>query len=283
MTQADPVPAPRARWRRLLAEPLVHFAALAAAFFVLYAVLHQPAGADIVVTDADVERLRLLAVKQYGANPDPARLREIVRSFVREEVLYREAQAMGLDRDDVIVRRRLVQKFDYLAQAEVMTPTENELAAYYATRRDAYAAPVLHSFEQIHFSARHPGDADVRARAALVRLQAGQAVDGDPSMLARAQPRMSQQDIARDFGADFAAAVAQLAPGQWHGPLKTATGLHLVRVGQRSAAAFQPLDAVRDAVKADLTNERLQQAREQAYARVRKSYRITMPAALGAP
>lgn len=114
------------RWLR---EPLLHFLILGALIFAINAAF-GPRGATgnarIDVSDADIERLRALAAKQWNHEPAPPQLSALVQAFVREEILYREALAMGLDRDDVIVRRRLAQKMEFLAQEDVHAPTDAE-------------------------------------------------------------------------------------------------------------------------------------------------------------
>src|SRR6516225_6590729 len=117
--------------RRLLAEPFLHFVALGALIFAAQAVLqHDPLRVE--VSAADIERLRGLALKQWGHEPDAARMNEMVQDFVREEVLYREAVAQGLERDDVVVRRRLAQKMEFVAQDGLRAPSDDELRAFYA-------------------------------------------------------------------------------------------------------------------------------------------------------
>ncbi|MES2148833.1 MAG: peptidylprolyl isomerase, partial [Pseudomonadota bacterium] len=268
------------RLRRALGEPFLHFALMAALLFGANRWLNPGAGlagTRIEVGEADIERLRQLALKQYGAAHDPARLRELVRAYVREEVLVREALAAGLDRDDVVVRHRLVQKIEFLAQAGVRSPGEAELRAYYDAHLDAYLAPAETAFEQLYFSPeRHGAQAQALAKDALRSLREGRQAKGDPSMLARSQPGQAQAQLARDFGAGFATALQDVAPGQWSGPLASALGWHVVRVGARQAARHEPFEAVRERVRADLGNEMLRQARERAYVQARARYRVTL-------
>lgn len=268
------------RLRTLLSEPLVLFMLFGGLLFAADALRHPDLAGkrEIVVSGADVERLHQLATAQYGSAPDPARLRELVRAYVREEVLYREAIAGGLDRDDVVLRRRLVQKFEFLAQADVRVPDEQQVMTYYQAHLATYTAPARLAFEQLSFSpARHGSDTDDLAAQALAHLRAGRVdVASDPSMFARTVTSQSQQDVARDFGADFAAALFAQEGNQWAGPLRSAHGLHLVRVTAQQAQQVQPFVEVRERVRADLTNEALKQARDRAYDQARRRYHITL-------
>ncbi len=267
-----------AKARAVLAEPLLHFALLAALIFGAQALRNPGSGAisrDIVVSPSDVERLRALAIKQFGVAPDQEQLRNLVRAQVREEVLYREALDNGLDRDDAVVRRRLVQKWEFLAQSDVRLPSDNEVLAYYLAHPQRYQLPPRMEFEHVLFKAG-PGVAE-RAAAALKALSVGQNVSGEPSMLARRQTMMSQNEVARDFGAPFAGTLFAAQAGQWHGPIASILGLHLVRIVARQNGQREPFDAVRERVRADAGNARLQQARETAYAQARQRYRIRLP------
>ncbi len=269
------------RTRRMVAEPFVHFLLLGALIFGAHALFNPGNGAashDIVVSAADMDRLRALAAKQFGNEPDAARLRELVRAFVREEVLYREALAQGLDGDDVVVRRRLVQKWEFLSQSNVQTPSEAEARAYHAAHAPNYTLPARHSFEHIVFSRdRHAGKADSLAAEALQALRGGKAVAGDASMLPRTLAQLTQAEVARDFGAEFAAALAAIPADGWHGPYPSPLGVHLVRISARHPAELESYDISKDRVVADLANARLQQARDSAYEQARQRYRISLP------
>ncbi|MES2153374.1 MAG: peptidylprolyl isomerase [Pseudomonadota bacterium] len=273
---------PEQRWRRLrplLIEPIVHFAVLAAVIFAANAVFNPSSGAsrrEIVVGQDDLQRLRALAMKQFGQLPDPERLRQLVRAHVREEVLVREALADGLDRDDAVVRRRLVQKWEFLAQFEVRLPSDPEAQAYYLSHQHDYEIPERLSFEQVLINSG-AGAAGQRA-VALAALNAGREAGSEPSMLARTQTLQSRAEVSRDFGEPFASAVFAATSGKWQGPFQSALGMHFVRIVSRQPQRLAPFGAVRERARTDLANQDLQQARDAAYARARKRYRIVLPA-----
>jgi hypothetical protein len=272
MTACQPAPVQQQSWlRRLAGEPLVQFLVIGALIFVLNEHFGAEASATrIEITAADWQRLSDMAQKQWGKPPTAEELQRLAQQQVREEVLYREALASGLDIDDVIVRRRLVQKMDFLARSDVPLPDEEQVRAFYAAHPERYGAPAQLSFRQLYF-----GNADAAGQA-LRQLQADPAatVNAERLMLPERFVAQSQVMIGRDFGEAFAAELFQLTPGQWSGPLRSPLGLHLVMVEDRTAAQVLDYASVRDKVAADLTNQRLQEASDAAYAEMRSRYQI---------
>jgi hypothetical protein len=261
-------------WR----EPLCLFLLLGGFIFALDAVLNPELDENhILVQQSDLQRLRAAAVKQWNREPDAEQLRHLVDEFIREEVLYRAAIASGLERDDVIVRRRMVQKMDFLAQADVPLPEEAEVQAFYESNRQRYSVPAQLAFRQLYFAPGGAGGAaSPRAQAALSALQVNpaQPVQGDLMPLAEHFVGQSLVSVARDFGERFARQLFELPLGQWQGPLQSAYGWHLVYVERHAEPQVLPLAAVRERVAADLTHLRQQQARDAAYQALRSRYQI---------
>jgi hypothetical protein len=265
--------------RALLCEPFVHFVALGALIFGLHSLLAENPR-RIEVGAADLDRLRGLALKQWGREPDAARMDGMVQDFVREEVLYREAVAQGLERDDVVVRRRLAQKMEFAAQDSLRAPSDDELRSFFAAHTADYAGAPSWSFEHVYFSRdRRGAAAKADARRALAALQAGAPSQGDAFMLASALAAQSEETLARDFGDAFAKALPTLPLGQWAGPVESAYGAHLVRITQRMAGGAPRLEDVRERVRTDLLARRVSEAREAAYARLRARYTVVVDAA----
>ena len=259
----------------------MRFVTLGALIFAIHAVL-VPRGAErrIDVSAADIERLREIAVKQWGREPGPEQMDALIHSFVREEVLYREGLASGLDRDDVIVRRRLAQKMEFLAQEDVRAPTDGELQVWFQAHARDYAQPETMRLEQVYFSRRTRGiAAEADAARGLAALRAGTSVRGDDFMRGAELGGQTRDTLAREFGDTFAEAVWTLPTGAWSGPIASAFGVHLVRVTGRSAARTAHLDEVRDRARADALNQRVLEAREQAYARARQRYTVRVDSA----
>ncbi len=268
----------------LKGEPFVHFVALGALIFIAAYAMDMGANGQntpITVTVQDLERLRAQSLQQWGREPAAPELQTLVQDFVREEVLVREARAQGLDQDDQIVRRRLAQKMEFLANQTVEPPTAAELRTYYARHAERYAQPPVVDLEQYLFRTDLRGDGAVTAaRAALRNLQTGQPVLGDASMLPAQALGQDEMQVAREFGAEFAKAAWAAPTGVWIGPVVSPFGLHLVRVNLRKQGVVATLDAVRDRVSADLLNERIAAAREQNFAVLRKKYAVQWPASV---
>ena len=276
MTQAQPT----GMLRRAGREPLLHFLLAGAAIFALSGWLGRDDERQIEVSASDIDHLRALAAKQWGREPDAAQLDTLVQAHVREEVLVREAIAAGLDKDDVVVRRRLAQKMDFLAQEAVAEPSEEELRHFHREHSERYALSPTLSFTHLYFSRDGQGDPPAsRAAEALKVLRSGGQAQGDRFMLPSTLSKQSRGDIARDFGEPFADAVIALVTGTWAGPIESAHGLHLVRVDTRQPGRAANFEEVRPRVRNDLINERIAAARDSAYAQARDRYaiRITQP------
>lgn len=272
--------------RRLCAEPFVQFLCLGALIFVV----HQYVAADsaayrIDVRQSDIDRLRAQAQKQWGKEPDAAQLHDMLQDYIREEVLYRQALATGMDKDDVIVRRRLAQKMEFLAQADVREPSAEAVMAFYQQHPERYGAPAEVTFKQVYLSQQQHGAAlAADAAQALAQLRNGQAVLGDNLMLPAEFTAQDQAQVARDFGDAFAAALFASPVGQWSGPLRSPYGMHLVWVSQQAGQRLESFAVVRDKVRADLANQRLREARDAAYQQLLSRYQvhITTPGLLSA-
>jgi hypothetical protein len=240
----------------------------------------------IRVSEGRIQQLRETWTARWGSPPDAQQLETLIADFVREEVLYREAVASGLDRDDTIIRRHLARKVEFLAQGvAVMTPpSEAELAAFFAAHRAHYRLAATITFTHIYFSTSTRGEAASGAAiAALRRLRtaspASDAVSlGDPFMLQADYPLITRDEIRDQFGGEFADAVFRLPVGEWGGPLASSYGLHLVRLSERSEERDPLLEDVRDQVLNDLNDERVRTAVDADYARLRTRYRIEVDA-----
>jgi hypothetical protein len=255
-----------------------------------------PAGAgreQIVVTPGQIEHLSTTFARTWQRPPTPLELDGLIDDYVREQIYAREAAALGLDRDDVVVRRRLRQKMEFLTEdgAQLRPPSDAELAQYLAAHPDRYRVEPALAFRQVYFSRDRRGDAvEHDARGALARLDRdGPGADvsglGDPLQLPDAVELSSRGEIARLFGDQFATRLLEAQPGRWVGPIESGYGLHLVYVQRREPGRLPALDEVRDAVARDLESMRRKDAVEAAYRTLRARYdvQIARPAAASRP
>jgi len=266
---------------------LLIFGALLAG--VLWA-LRGPPGArqilpEVVLTEAEVAHISARWMRQWNRPPTRDELRKAVDGYVRDEILYREALARELDREDPTVRLAMVQKMRMLAagRADARDVTEQDLASFFALRTDRYRVPARLSIAQVYF--RDEEDAgDAQARATQVRDRfsnlepedAELAEAGDSIMLETVYRDVTAPELERLFGSDFAAEVLSLPEGQWSGPVRSGYGLHVVKVLERTAGRIPELADVRDRVKDDLRYENRKAAEEQGYQEVAGRYRVVM-------
>jgi hypothetical protein len=239
------------RVRAVLREPLTHFVLFGVLIFlVAHAIEESSKRYTIDVAPADVTRIVTSFEQQYGSEPTQAQLTTMVDNYVREEIYLREALALGLDRNDEIVRRRLAQKYDFLQQdmAVPREPSEQQLKTYFDAHRAEFAVPERRSFDQIYFSADQRGDGAARelAESALTRLLYGQAATGDEFPGPPVVSNLSLEETGRLFGGDsFAPRVFDAPQGRWIGPLRSGFGWHLVHVSQVTPAKVRSLDEAR--------------------------------------
>jgi hypothetical protein len=244
---------------RLLREPLLHFLLIGAALFLLYSALNRggsDAPREIVISEARVAAIAENFATVWMRPPTPDELKGLVDDYVAEEVFYREAIAMGLDRDDTVIRRRLRQKMEFLSEgiADSVEPTDAQLQLFLEQNAGKFARPAELTFRQVYLSPERRGDrARADAEKLLTALQADRvAMDpaelGDPTLLPATMEAASPQAIANAFGEEFAQQVDEVALGQWSGPIESGFGLHLVRIDARVAAKAPTLGEIRPIV-----------------------------------
>jgi hypothetical protein len=266
--------------RRLLREPLVTFVVLGLALFWGYGrIVPEDAAHTIRLSAADVAALRTDHQRRFGTEPTPEDDRAIVAHYVDDEILYREALALGLDRGDIIVRRRLLQKMEFLLDGlhPVPEPADAELEAYLAAHADRYRTPARIDLAHVFVSRdRHGAEAMAVADGLRAELVAGAdpATLGDPFLRGRELRAQSEQDLAGIFGPAFARAALDLPPGDWSQPVTSSYGLHLVRVSKRTPAETPPLAAVRSGLRQDWAEERRDAARRSALEELRAKYEV---------
>lgn len=273
--------------RRLLKEPLLHFLLLGAGLFLAYSLIGGRGGREpgrIVVTQGQIENLAMGFTRAWQRAPTAEELEGLVRDRVREEVYYREALAMGLDKDDTVIRRRLRQKMEFVTEDIVAQaqPTDEELNAYLQAHPDAFRTQQVFTFSQVYLSPeKHGAQLAHDAAQLLAQLnRAGSNVDmaalGDALMLEHTFAAVPARDIAAQFGDKFAAKLGELEPGKWQGPIESGYGVHLVLVGERVEGHVPALAEVRDAVLREWSNSRRLETNEKFYQELLRHYTVTI-------
>jgi len=260
------------RWLR---EPLLHFVLLGALIFAGYALVSRDDGNradEIVVTQPQLAMLATTFAGTWQRPPTADEMDGLIRDYLREEVAAREAVALGLDKDDTVIRRRLRQKLEFIS--EDMTsraePTEHELQDYLAAHEDVFRTERRFTFTQVYLDPERRGDRLPRdADALLARLRADPGLDaltlGDSLLLGSRFDALPASEVAREFGEDFAARLATLAIGSWQGPVASGYGVHLVRIVRRDDGEVPSLAQSREAVKREWSNAQRTAANEAFY------------------
>jgi hypothetical protein len=278
--------------KHLLREPLIHFLLIGAVLFGLYSFTNsgRPASApskEIRLSLDEIRQLTLLYQSQWRRLPTPQELERMVENKVQQEILYREALAMGLDKDDEIVKRRMAQKMQFLAEdvAAAREPTTAELKSWFETNSAKFAQPPRLSFRHLYFSSDRRGTrARDDAEQALAKL-AGKPVDAtiagslaDPFMFQDFYRDRAPDYLAKEFGPPFALAVARLPPGSWQGPVESGYGWHLVFVDTLISGRVPAFEEVEPDVRTAWLNEQKALAWEKAYKEMRAKYVVLLPA-----
>jgi hypothetical protein len=278
--------------KRWLREPLLHFLFLGLALFAIYGYMHRGRGGvessrQIALTLDDLRTMEMYFESQWHRPPTPQEFQAMVEDKVREEVLYREGLAMGLDKDDTIVKRRMAQKMEFLAEdvAAAHEPSTAELKSWFEKNTDKFALPSRYSFRHLFFSPDKRGrSAQVDAASALAKI-AGQPEDsklaaslGDQFMFQDYYGDRAPEAIAKEFGPQFAVALEKLKPRSWQGPVESGYGWHLVFVDTVIPGRIPAFEEIEPDVKTAWLGEQKTEAWRKAYADMRAKYYVLMPA-----
>ena len=270
-------------------EPLVHFLFIGAAIYLLYGMVAEPALEEtdktIVVSAGEIEWMQTSWQKRWNRPPTAAEFDGLIQQYIRENVLYREALTMGLNKHDQVIRRRLAQKLEFLAKdlVALTPPTDEELTAYFDAHRERYQQPARYTFTQVFLDPDKRGDATLAAAEKIkaTLIARGDTIEnagalGDGIMLQNYYPEKDQAEIAKQLGGGFAESLVKLAPKQWHGPVLSGYGVHLVYVTNISEPPPPVFADVRDRVVQDWTAERSEELNEKFYANLRDRYTIVI-------
>lgn len=273
---------------RWLKEPLIHFLVLGGLVFGWYAhvTAGRPGAGEILVTSGVQEHLITAFMRTWQRPPSQEEFQGLVTDWIREEIATREATSMGLDADDVIIRRRLRQKLELLAEdiSAAVQPDEAQLRQYLEEHQADYLEEPTYTLEQVYFSEDRRGAAAQRdAEQALVLLNTGgELVNpetvGDPLPLPQRFENTSASSLAAQFGAEFVEGLQGLEPGSWQGPVHSGFGLHLVRIERYTPGRPLTLEEARDQVQRDWLEQRRREAIDSLYQRLGEKYQVVVEA-----
>ena len=277
------------RLMKLAGEPLVHFFMIGALIYAAYAYTGGPVVEDdersISITAGEITWLQDVWEKKWNRAPTQKELQGIVKQFLRERVLASEATAMGLDREDVVIRRRLAQKLEYLSQDLLGggTPSDEDIAAFFAGNAKAYEVPAVLTLSHVYF------DPDKRGAQALEEAKTQKPVlaslkvppedsrgYGDPFLLQGYYPERTYAELAKLFGGGFVETLTGLSVGEWHGPVRSGLGFHLIRLDSRTPGRLPELAEIRPVVDREWSNERRLAVRDEMNASLLEGYDVVI-------
>lgn len=268
-----------------LSEPLLHFFVFSVALLAAYEYWEPDNRDGLVFGASDLERLDVVWRARMGRAPTPVELGGLVSNHLREEVLYKEAMALGLDQDDIIIRRRLAQKMAFMTEAmvEAREPEPARLEEWFAAGRDKYKASKMLSFKHIYFSRNARGaGARIDALKVIETLKEPAAESepsaelGDPFMLPLAYRHVSEREISSRFGNEFAIEVFALEEPGWQGPIASAYGEHLVYIVAQVEARTPSLAEVRERVIDDWRYEQKRLADRELIDELKTKYGVSI-------
>jgi hypothetical protein len=272
-------------WMSALArEPLMRFAALGTALFLVFHFVQGRSSDDsttIVVTRGEISQLADTFQRLNQRSPNRDELQQIIEQYVRTEILARQARALGLERDDVLIRRRLTQKLEFLLQSMAMAqaPTEDELRAFLREHSERYWVDSKTTFQHIFFSRARRGSAtEAAARRCLAEIEGGHSDGahhaGDFFLLGYQFPSTTSTEVARDFGEKFAETLEDAPLNKWSGPVESGFGWHLVFVSARVSKRLPALAEILEAVRRDWSAAHAQSFMADAYREARTHYLV---------
>ena len=274
--------------KKILTSPIVYFFVLGFVVFGLHSFLNMEKRAQeddpfmVEITSADIGWLRSSWESRMQRKPTPLELKGLVDSYIREEILAREAKTMSLDEGDTVIKRRLVQKLLFVFEnvAEAIEPTDDELREYARENQEEYVIHETVSFTHIYFNPDKRRDVKRDAESTLARLQTGKTSSeeafslGDAIMLDSSYRQLTRDGVTRVLGGAFADALFALDGQGWQGPIGSSFGLHVVRIDDRTDARMPEFESVRERVRYDFMYDRKTEVVDEAYKSVKPRYTI---------
>lgn len=262
------------------------FLLLGGGIFVLFQqVLNDalPDNTEIVVTKEQIQTLRLGFERVWQRSPGARELSALIQSYIQEEVLYREALVLGLDKNDGVVRRRLSQKMQFLSEdlADLEQADDNTLQSYLDDHVDQYMQPARFSFRQIYFNASKRGQQATQSEteSLLIKLKKGEVdgkASGDSIMISHQFDLMRETEVVRILGAQFMQALRETPTGSWQGPIKSGFGQHLVFIDEFVESKASRLNDVRQQVVRDWSAEKRKETNQAIYEKLRQRYQVVV-------
>jgi hypothetical protein len=273
--------------KRILHEPLLYFLLLGTVIFAAYGFVSKRGSNEpdkIVISKGQIAAMTEGFARTWRRPPTRDELEGLIKDRVQEEVYCREAMALGLDKDDTVIRRRLRQKMEFLTDdvAALAEPSDEKLSTYLKAHAETFGVQRQFTFSQVYLNPERHGENLARDIAQLLAQlqQAGDQADvselGDSFLLEHKFQSLPASEVVKQFGEKFAAKLGELSPGQWHGPVQSGYGVHLVWVSERKEGRLPALAEVHDAVSREWANAQRLEANEKFFQELLKHYTVTI-------
>lgn len=267
---------------KVLREPLLHFLLIGVGLFWLYSQL-QPEVEDesnrVVVTTSQTEQFIAQFSRTWMRPPTETEMKGLIQSYIRDEIYYREAISLGLDKNDGLIRQRMRQKLEFILEdLTAEEPDDATLVLFLQENSERFKKQTQTSFEQVFLNVDKRQNLATDAENMLQRLQGGAVAEtlSDPTMLPYAYRLLTQNEIAQQLGGKFAQKLEMVTPGDWIGPIYSGIGGHLVKVTKVIPARLPDLDEVRAEVKREYMAQRSQQHKDSAYQKMLDDYEVVI-------
>lgn len=271
--------------KSFLREPLVHFLLIGTALFLIFEIVNDPAGPQssrIVITNGQIEYLKAGFAKTWQRQPSKKEFQELINGYVREEILYREALALGLDKNDTVVRRRMTQKLELMSDdiAGITVPSDEDLQKFLDTHQELFRIEPQVAFSQIYIDVAKRGiSADAEAHRLLDILSDTKSAPeletlGDSLMLPNSFDLVSVSKITKIFGEKFSLELIKSEKNKWVGPIQSGYGLHLILVTERIKERLPELEEIREVVEWEWSAAHKKSVRDNIYKKLREKYTI---------
>ncbi|HEX5025884.1 MAG TPA: peptidylprolyl isomerase [Agriterribacter sp.] len=268
--------------KKLVREPLLHFVLLGILIFIGYNLFSRKNSepGNIVITKGEIASLKAGYVRTWQREPNDEQLEGLIRDRVKQDVFTREAVAMGLDKDDIIIQRRLQQKMEFILNDNLddIKQTDSLLTDFLTKHADKFQVDPRFTFKQVFLDPDKRGSSiekdAVRILAVLNQRDTGFQRSGDYTMLTSESFNERETEITNQFGEEFTQQLKKLRIGKWEGPVKSTYGLHLVKISERTQGGTPVLDNVRESVTREWENELRKDANEKFYQELLKNYNV---------
>lgn len=270
--------------RTFLKHPLVRilfFGLLLAITLLLIYGPRQPELEDrkIVISDAELAHMIAGWQRTWKRMPTREELNGVLKSYIRDEVVYREALNQGLDENNATVKRALITQMDMLAEGQGTEReiSENDLRAYYDLRKEQFTAPAQLEFYQVYFNGAPDSIALAKKASAWNADNTPPETalnSATPSLLPKKMTLQTTDAIDREFGNGFANTLMQLPVDEWSGPIESGFGAHLIYLDSLVPAAPLPFEQVKNEISTLLQYEEKQASKEQFYTELLQQYEI---------